>query len=52
MNLIIYDFIVLRNRIDEVINNVNDFKWSDGSCDEVLIGLEKIKKDIDNNLKI
>ncbi|EPU34744.1 alpha-like surface protein [Streptococcus agalactiae] len=51
VNLTIYDSTALRNRIDEVINNANDPKWSDGSRDEVLTGLEKIKKDIDNNPK-
>ncbi|CCI63211.1 C protein alpha-antigen Flags: Precursor [Streptococcus dysgalactiae subsp. equisimilis AC-2713] len=44
VNLTIYDSTALRNRIDEVINNANDPKWSDGSRDEVLTGLEKIKK--------
>ncbi|SQF67447.1 C protein alpha-antigen [Streptococcus dysgalactiae subsp. equisimilis] len=51
VNLTIYDSTALRNRIDEVINNANDPKWSDGSRDEVLTGLEIIKKDIDNNPK-
>ncbi|SUN55867.1 C protein alpha-antigen [Streptococcus dysgalactiae] len=51
VNLTIYDSTALRNRIDEVINNANDPKWSDGSRDEVLTGLEAIKKDIDNNPK-
>lgn len=51
ISLTVYDSSMLRDKINEVETKATDPKWSDGSRDEVLTGLEIIKKDIDNNPK-